>query len=117
MSFPTAKIEAPSGLGGTFEGALKSRRRPVFGGREIDGTFGQLRRVTALAAGAAALVENPTGSITVFRKNNRPAYGPLGDSLDDLRVNRPSRARGCLALLSFARICGKLKTSSEQVKH
>jgi hypothetical protein len=43
----------------------------------------QGRRVTALTAETAA-IENPaTGSIMVFRKNNRPALGPLGDNLDD----------------------------------
>ena len=45
----------------------------------------QGRRVTVLTADTAA-IENPaTGSITVFRKNNRPALGPLGDNLDDLK--------------------------------
>jgi hypothetical protein len=24
-----------------------------------------------------------TGSITTYRRHNKPAYGPLGDSLDD----------------------------------
>jgi hypothetical protein len=34
--------------------------------------------------------QNPeTGSVTIFRKNNRPALGPLGDSLDDLRCGAP----------------------------
>jgi hypothetical protein len=41
------------------------------------------RLVVALTADMAA-IENPTGAITVFRKNNRPALGPVGDSLDDL---------------------------------
>jgi len=41
------------------------------------------RRVTALTADTAA-IENPaTGSITVYRKDNTPALGPVGDSLDD----------------------------------
>jgi hypothetical protein len=32
-----------------------------------------------------ATIRNPdTGSITVYRKYNKPALGPLGDSLDDL---------------------------------
>src|SRR5262249_14223653 len=33
-----------------------------------------------------AAIENRTGSIAVFRKNNRPAYGPLGDSVDDFKA-------------------------------
>src|SRR5215831_6749075 len=39
------------------------------------------REVIALTA-TTATIRNPTGNITVFRKNNRPALGPLGDSLD-----------------------------------
>jgi hypothetical protein len=42
------------------------------------------RPVGALTSDTAA-IEGPSGSITVFRKNNRPAYGPLGDSLDDFK--------------------------------
>jgi hypothetical protein len=35
----------------------------------------------ALTAGTAA-IENPeTGSITTYRKHNKPALGPLGDLL------------------------------------
>jgi hypothetical protein len=30
---------------------------------------------------ATAAVGNPTGAISVYRKNDKPAYGPLGDSL------------------------------------
>jgi hypothetical protein len=42
------------------------------------------RQVVALSEATAA-IENPeTGSITVYRKHNKPALGPLGDSLDDL---------------------------------
>ena len=32
---------------------------------------------------ATAAIKMPTGSITTYRKNNKPAYGPMGDSLDD----------------------------------
>jgi len=39
------------------------------------------RPVVVLTADTAA-IENDTGNVTVFRKNNRPALGPLGDSLD-----------------------------------
>jgi hypothetical protein len=42
------------------------------------------RPVVALTADTAA-IENSTGNITVFRKNSRPALGPLGDSLEDLK--------------------------------
>jgi hypothetical protein len=43
------------------------------------------REVLALTE-AAATIKNPkTGNVTVFRKNNRPAYGPLGDSLEDFK--------------------------------
>jgi hypothetical protein len=41
------------------------------------------RRVLALSESAAA-VESPTGAVTVYRRHNKPALGPLGDSLDDL---------------------------------
>jgi hypothetical protein len=32
---------------------------------------------------ATAAIKMPTGSITTYRKRNKPAYGPLGDSTDD----------------------------------
>src|SRR5262249_46619913 len=42
------------------------------------------RSVTVLSENSA-LIENPaTGTTTLFRKNHRPALGPLGDSLDDI---------------------------------
>ena len=44
----------------------------------------QGRRVTALTEATAA-IENPTGNITVYRKHNKPALGPLGDSLEDFK--------------------------------
>ena len=34
---------------------------------------------------ATAAIRNPTGAITVYRKHNKPAFGPVGDSLDDLQ--------------------------------
>jgi hypothetical protein len=40
------------------------------------------RDVIALTADTAA-IRCPSGSVTVYRKNNKPAYGPLGDSLDE----------------------------------
>jgi hypothetical protein len=43
------------------------------------------RRVTALTAETAA-IENPTtGTITIYRRHNKPALGPVGDSLEDLK--------------------------------
>jgi hypothetical protein len=40
--------------------------------------------VVAITASTAS-IRHPTGNVTVFRKNNRPALGRLGDSLDDLK--------------------------------
>jgi hypothetical protein len=42
------------------------------------------RPVIALTE-ATASIRNPSGSITVCRKHNKPALGPLGDSLEDLK--------------------------------
>jgi len=42
------------------------------------------RPVLALREGTAA-IESPTGTVTVYRRHNKPALGPLGDSLDDFR--------------------------------
>jgi hypothetical protein len=42
------------------------------------------REVTALTADTAA-IRWPSGPITIYRKNNKPAFGPLGDSLDDFQ--------------------------------
>jgi hypothetical protein len=45
----------------------------------------QGRPIVALTADTAT-IENPaTGSITTYRKYNKPAHGPLGDSLEDLK--------------------------------
>jgi hypothetical protein len=44
----------------------------------------QGRPVVALTEATAA-IENPTGSIATYRRFNRPALGPVGDSLDDLK--------------------------------
>jgi len=41
------------------------------------------RTVVALTESTAA-VESVTGNVTVYRKHNKPALGPLGDSLEDL---------------------------------
>jgi hypothetical protein len=42
----------------------------------------QGRPVIALTD-ATAKIEMPTGSILTYRGHNKPAYGPLGDSIDD----------------------------------
>jgi hypothetical protein len=39
--------------------------------------------VVALTADTAA-IQTTTGSILTYRKANKPALGPVGDSLDDL---------------------------------
>jgi hypothetical protein len=44
----------------------------------------QGRPVVALAEAAAA-IQNPAGNVTVYRKNNKPALGPVGDSLDNFQ--------------------------------
>jgi hypothetical protein len=41
------------------------------------------REVVALTEATAA-IQNPTGAITIYRRQNRPALGPIGDSLHDL---------------------------------
>jgi hypothetical protein len=42
------------------------------------------RPVLALTEDTAA-IESPTGTTTVYRRHNKPALGPMGDSLDDFR--------------------------------
>ncbi len=32
-----------------------------------------------------AAIQNPTGTITIYRKHNKPALGPPGDSLNDFK--------------------------------
>jgi hypothetical protein len=34
---------------------------------------------------ATAAIRMPTGSITTYRLHNKPAFGPLGDSIDDFK--------------------------------
>jgi hypothetical protein len=43
----------------------------------------QGRPVVALTEATAAI--QSTGAITIYRRHNRPALGPVGDSLDDLK--------------------------------
>jgi hypothetical protein len=44
----------------------------------------QGRPVVALTEATAA-IQNPSGAVTIYRRHNKPALGPLGDSLDDLQ--------------------------------
>jgi len=46
------------------------------------------RPVVALTADTASIRNPDTGSITVYRRFNKPALGPLGYSLDDLNPGR-----------------------------
>jgi hypothetical protein len=34
---------------------------------------------------ATAAIQTSTGAITAYRRFNKPAFGPLGDSLDDFK--------------------------------
>jgi hypothetical protein len=40
------------------------------------------RPVVALTTATAA-IESPTGAVAIYRRHNKPALGPVGDSLDD----------------------------------
>jgi hypothetical protein len=42
------------------------------------------RQVVALTADTASIRSPKTGNVTTYRRFNKPALGPLGDSLDDL---------------------------------
>jgi len=42
------------------------------------------RRVVALSEDKAA-IQSPSGNVTIYHKLNKPALGPLGDSVDDLQ--------------------------------
>jgi hypothetical protein len=44
----------------------------------------QGRPVVALTEATAA-IQSSTGAITIYRRHKKPALGPVGDSLDDLR--------------------------------
>jgi hypothetical protein len=43
------------------------------------------RPVVALTADTASIRNPKTGNVTVYRRFNKPAFGPLGDSLDDFK--------------------------------
>src|SRR5262249_17400634 len=40
-------------------------------------------RVVALTADTAAIEGRTTRNVLIYRKHNKPAFGPVGDSLDD----------------------------------
>ena len=42
------------------------------------------RSVVALTESAAA-IQSSTGAVTIYRRYNKPALGPVGDSLEDYR--------------------------------
>jgi len=42
------------------------------------------RPVVALTD-VTAVIKNPTGAVTIYRRYNKPPLGPVGDSLDDFR--------------------------------
>jgi hypothetical protein len=46
------------------------------------------RPVIALTEATAA-IQSPTGTITIYRKHNKPELGPMGDSLDDFGRSEP----------------------------
>ena len=41
-------------------------------------------RPVTLLSSTSAKIANPSGSITTYRKDRKPALGPVGDSLNDL---------------------------------
>jgi hypothetical protein len=84
MTFSTAKMRGPSGFEVAFEGPTKGRRSPVFGSRDGEVALGPLPCVSFREITPALQASNPhTGVITTYRRFNKPALGPLGDSLDD----------------------------------
>jgi hypothetical protein len=44
----------------------------------------QGRPVVALTEATAA-IQSSTGALTIYRRHNKPALGPVGDTLDDLK--------------------------------
>jgi hypothetical protein len=47
------------------------------------------RRVVALTENTAAIQNPATGLVTTYRRHNKPALGPLGDSLNDSSPRDP----------------------------
>jgi hypothetical protein len=50
----------------------------------------QGREVVALTEATASIRNPKTGTVTVYRKHNKPSYGPLGDSLASLILDDES---------------------------
>jgi hypothetical protein len=42
-------------------------------------------RPVAALTNATASIKNPTSAVTIYRRHNKPALGPLGDSLEDFK--------------------------------
>ena len=66
----------------------------------------QGRKVVALTE-TTATIQNPAGAITIYRRHYKPAFGPVGDSLDDLvppfgenDVSGAPSVRGALAAMT-----------------
>src|SRR5262245_31057787 len=57
------------------------------------------REVVALTEATAA-IQSSTGAITIYRRHNKPALGPVGDSLDDLASPGALSVRGALAAMT-----------------
>ena len=58
-------------------------RCPTSPPQAIGGCLAMTRPVMALSERTAA-IQSPAGSVTVYRRHNKPGLGPVGDSLDDL---------------------------------
>ena len=62
-----------------------SKRRRSAGRRAICSVWLlEGREIVALTEETAA-IRWPGGSVTIYRRNNKPAFGPVGDSLEDLQ--------------------------------
>ena len=71
--------------GRTFLGEWDRRARKLGWTRTRNGLIWLLRgqRVVELSERTAVIRNLTTGKVTNYRKYNKPAYGPLGDCLDD----------------------------------
>jgi hypothetical protein len=71
------------GLGPVPEDPAPSYRR--LSRYDLTGLVWLLRGSTVVAlTDTTAAIQHATGNVTIYRKHNKPALGPLGDSLDDL---------------------------------
>jgi len=70
------------------DGATGRAPRPtaIFGKRHLYSEAEALSYAKALMAltESTAVVESQTGMATIYRRHNKPVFGPLGDSLEDL---------------------------------